>query len=84
MSVNSAVENKGDRVLDELRIHFNHYLEQPGSMSLRALGEKCDLTHVSLRRFRDGGKLYFDSAVLIADAIGFDLSKSLKTAGSSS
>lgn len=70
---------KGEQVLDELRSYLDTYLDQPGSMSTRELGRKVSLSHVAIINFRKGGRLYFDSAVLIAEAIGFDLSKSLKS-----
>ncbi|MEP3477976.1 MAG: hypothetical protein ABJZ55_01900 [Fuerstiella sp.] len=74
-----TTSNKGVTVLDELRDFLVNYLQQPGSMSIREIGRRVDLSHVAVRNFRDGGRLYFDSAVLIAEVIGYDLSKSLKS-----
>ncbi|GAB5444199.1 MAG: hypothetical protein Fues2KO_45480 [Fuerstiella sp.] len=79
MSVQTASLNRGEQVLDELRDYLRHYLEQPGSMSMNAIGRRVGVSGVSVLKFRDGGKLYFDTAVSIAETIGFDLSKSLKT-----
>lgn len=72
---------KGDLVLDELRLFLAEYLKRDGAMSQSELGRRVGLSHVSIGNFLRGGRLYFDSAVLIAEAVGFDLSKSLKAVG---
>ena len=80
MSVHTTHQNIGEQVLDELRDFLRHYLEQPGSMSMNAIGRRVGISGVSVKKFRDGGKLYFDTGVLIAQTIGFDLAKCLQSA----
>lgn len=85
MSVTTTAVTKGEQVLDDLRDHLIFYLEQPGSMSLRALARKCGVSPIPILKFRDGETSpRFELAVQMAESIGFDLSKSLKTVGSSS
>jgi len=78
MAVNAPSLSQGDRVLDELRTFLVNYLQQPGAKSMNAIGREIGVSGVSVLKFRDGGKLYFDTAVEMAEAIGFDLSKCLQ------